>query len=247
MSDESKSYPPSDLKLERLRRQGIIARSSEVSSFGVIIGLIIACSALASGAGSSVATLLKRCLAGACADTPAQTVAEGFSTVLIVNGLVFVLIVGCLVLVEIVQNKGLFTPGAWRFNFAIPFSFSQNLGETRRRFPGFIFKNGLFACGWIAVCYMLLIAAFQEIIPSVTMLTASEFDPDQLGFYQRFVVQVLIASAAAGFFFAVLSWFVAILQFRREHQMSRSELEQEYREIEPPPELRRARQELRDL
>lgn len=246
MSDDNKSYPPSDLKLERLRRQGIIARSAEVSSFGVVVGLIIACFAVVSGAGSAIVNLLERCLAGECAAAPDELIAQNFSALFIVNGLVFVLIIGCLILVDIVQNKGLFTPGAWRFDLGAPFSFSKNLGALRSGFFTQLFKNGLFTIGWLAVCYLLFIAAFQEIIPSVTMLTASSVDDSQIEFYWKFAVRVLIASGTAAFFFAMLSWFVAALQFRQEHQMSRAELEQEYREMEAPPELRRARQELRD-
>lgn len=246
MSDDDKNYPASDLKLERLRRQGVIARSSDLSSFAIVLGLVLGCCVLVNGAGEVVVGILRICLSGNCAQSPQALMAENVYAMLVVNGLVFVLIVGCLVLVDIVQNKGLFTPGAWRFNLGAPFSFSSNISQTKRRFVGVFLKNALFVGGWLAVVYMLFIAAFQEIIPSVTMMAASEVGAQHWQFYQDFAVQVLIASASACFFFAVLSWFIAILQFRREHRMSRTELEQEYREMEPPPELRRARQDVRD-
>lgn len=243
---ESRNYPPSELKLERLRRAGVIPRSSDVSSFGIVLGLVLSCCALVSGAGEAVVSLLKRCLSGACSTQAPQLVAEGASVLLAVNALVLLLIVGCLLLADLVQNRALFTTGAWGFRAGRAFSAGENLASLRRGLATAVLKNAVFITGWLGVAYLLFVAAFQGIIPDVTIVSAPAVEQPHLQFYRAFAVQVLIASVSASFFFALLSWFLAVLQFRREHSMSRSELEQEYREMEAAPELRRARQEVRD-
>ncbi|MCB0358049.1 MAG: EscU/YscU/HrcU family type III secretion system export apparatus switch protein [Bdellovibrionales bacterium] len=246
MSSDSKQYPPSDTKLEKLRRDGIVPVSKDCTSAavagGVAVGLMLAVgtygtvlrdwfrSALGeSSAGDGVATVLRDRLMDVV-----ELSAWLFFGVLIVVGIS-----------HLVQTRALLAPAALRWNVGTIFRWGGNVADSFRERAGEALGGALQALCWIGVVLLGLLYAFQRLAPGGKL--APQQERTALAEFLSRAGEVFFGGLAVGvgylIFVALLSRFLVVLRFTREHSMTRAEVEAETREHEVRPEIRAARRE----
>ena len=230
MSDE-RPYPPSDVKLAKLRLAGIVPRSRDVQAFAVCLGAMIGCwlsgryllEALPArfhvpegGFDSSELWMLL------------PTLVKG-SALFIVPLFVVVAIVGGL------QTRFLFQLELFQFSIGRMFRLWNNLISNSKQRLVLSVLSMAKVLGWSWLCVTL----GSVLLPGLL----SQWDdlPSAWTGGMREVRIVLFATLGYLFFFAVLSRVVVVLVFRQTHRMSRSELEAEYRETEPSQDIKAAR------
>ena len=261
MSDGEKRYQPSDLKLERLRRDGVMPFSMDVLTFAAILGFFIGCAALFNSLSSEI---IARCRdaweAGGFAAESAVSTGAGIVTAL--RGVLFLtsavlLPVFILVLLSgTLQTRFFFGFSALRPQWSALFQLHRlSLAEMGRRF-GLAILSLCKVSLWLGLAVLAFLSLFLPIFPEglpasrrasgVISQQVTGSSPAFAGELVRYKEQLVVLAAAAlgaAFFIGVLSRIASVLYFQYQHRMSRAELEAEYRESEPAPEVRDAQRE----
>lgn len=260
---ENAEFPASELKLLRLRREGIIPFSGHVLTFGCLLALFIliktSCFGMVSGFFNEVSGWQLGLLSGS-AEVNLESVSL-MSLKMALVSLLFIFFV--VVLCGLLQTRFLFSFKAISPSLANIFQ-----GFSGGMFGRFLvsFETLLSALGWmfIAVLSCIYLLADADVFvksEKVESLLRNEYQYIQQ--YSRAgpsirisrgrgleVVQELqrvkgkIERVVAGatiysLFLGVMSYFVEYLRFHKRHRMSRSEVEQEISEEELSPEIRR--------
>lgn len=244
MADESKIFPPSDHKLQELRRAGIVPQSEDVRHFAAFLAAA-AVLIWISGAAVELTDLCAKSFSGGVS---AEGQA-GFLFRLLLGSLGF--IAGAILLAGLIQTRFLF-----RFRVIQPRLQDR---ETRRtpegagRFSVTVLRF-LKGAAWVAVAALTMASLFEEFVrqsPDRALASIFGFPEGGSGsalllgsdFAWTTVAAKRFAMALFAFsgFLAMASWFTAVWAFRYAHRMSRAEVEAEAREQEVRPEVRAAR------
>lgn len=258
MADETKSFPPSELKLDRLRRQGLFPLSREVLSFAVVLGVLLGftiCGSLI------VPALLDAASAALGAEGDPASV-EGVRSAVAAAKRLFAAGAATLVLpvalgvllAGLVQSKFLVAPGLASPSFSRLFQLDSLLPAAYRGHALRASARLLLTAAWLAAAGVLIHKAIgdskvAESSPQVISQLFERTDAHAEGQpLSRAVAragselyQGWFAAAAFSFFAAVISYILLLIRFRDQHRMTRAEVEAEYREMEPAPEAREAR------
>lgn len=238
MAVDSPHYPPSELKLSRLRREGIVPYSRDTLLIGVVGGVILglAVAWLVFGAGyvDSVIQAYKTPLP--VSPSPRQMTKitmDSFLSFARMGGIVIGLITACVLLVGLLQTRFLFTLQTIRFSF----------GSAGRERAAQVFGI-LKAISLIAVLALVLRFLVVEYLPRY-FSQGDYFVPGpvetQLTVWFAPVLRYYVLSIfAIVIFVGIVGRFLAVIRFYQQHGMTRDELMQELRESEASPEVRQA-------
>jgi len=258
MSSELKNYPAADIKLQRLRKAGVTPRSADLTSAAVCLGLTLGVVVAYSGLETELLEYLRKALelklSSENGDVQIGIMWNYLSRILF---LVFLPLLVCVVLVDAYQAKFVFTLRPIYSELGRGFNVAANLLEGLLR--RILFAGGDFVkvVAWIAVAALLIWFSLEEFI-SVVGGSSDTGQQYVLNWDNReslangigvagnkLLFFVVLAALVFVVFVGVLSRFVAVLNYRREHQMTRSELDAEYREMEGSPEFKAARRDAR--
>lgn len=239
----TKQYPPSDTKLEKLRRSGVIPQSRFVDMAGILSGLLIGVVAF-----RSVGLVEVR---GFARESWSQSglsaeLAQNFFSVLGKSAGVFLFVyVAIRIVGGIISTRGLFTFGAVGFNPGRMFAWRQNIVSQKFSFFSILLYIAVLTA-WGVLSWLLGFYFFREFSDSGNLNLPGVGSATEAGGMLTFVLEniigwVLGAAVILGLAAAAIGYFVASLEFRKSHAMTRSELEAEYRETEVSPQMRQAR------
>jgi flagellar biosynthetic protein FlhB len=269
MSSETKPFPPSELKLERLRREGAVPFSRDVLTIGTILGVIVGFWILSINGASSFYRYSIEIFSQGIGSEPLDMeqfksglkemlrVAVEHGMMLLVSFVVpvltFVLLLGLLQTKFLISFETL-KPDVTRF-FSI-----GNLAPmaiARQALKGCVLA--IKAIAWVFVSLLLLRYVLQNLVASPYFESGSALEfagngmelTEMVGkaFEQRIIEggdalrEILFFSLGFAFMLGLASFFARVFQFQREHRMSRAEVEDEYREMEAAPEFKTALRE----
>ena len=234
MSMENKTYPPTELKLRKLRRAGIVAVSEYVLSAGVVFGTLLSSYLLAVWG-------FEMLLAYATELYLNPQVQQPFPVYRFLALILGVGIVPCLLLGSL-QTKFLVSLNAClpRFSGLIRFPNPFNPENFRSAVASL-----LAVLGWILVISLLVFGNFIEGSLGVEgFKDAALGGQEEKGVFVRAEIEKTfqifsIAAASYFIFLSSLSWFVVYLRFLKQHRMTKSEIEAEIKEEEVSPEVKR--------
>lgn len=256
MSGEDTPFPPSEQKLRRLRDEGQLPRSEELNLFGAFAGMFLAAGVIAKSGGPALEELAR----------------EGFSTVMLspagfagvtmklaIPSIVFIA-AGALLL-QGLQNRFFFRPQLVGFNLGRLFQGWSSVLRVGSRLSMFAGSLALTLI-WSAVGWVLLRTAHerfrdvfarglapaggdQAALTDLAAKLAAELS-DVLGIFVQLFATAFAAILGTAFLIGAVSRFVHVLRFRREHGMTRAEVEAENRETELSPDIRRRIGELHE-
>ena len=259
MAGDLKNFPPSALKLERLRSEGIVPGSTDVLIFAAVLGLFVGIFVLSS-------TVLEELLAYTrsvfIASSLRQEADLRSGLLIALRSISAVVLPLCcaVLLIGMLQNKFLFVWKIITFNMSRLFVAGQYIGRFFERI-GSSLLAALRVCCWLGVCLLLLRYISLLLVPAVIipdfkfaeLLLSMNSSSGAIVGFDAYADRLLgplkhlfILSLAFSFFVGILSYFIAVLAFYREHRMTRQEVESENRELEHSPELITARNEYRD-
>lgn len=241
MSSEHKPYPASELKLERLRREGVIPVSLEFAFFALLLGAALGGYVLVQGLSSTLEEFATSSFSHKAEPTDVSArVREGMLVLAKCGVYFFVPLLFVFLVVSGLQTKFLFSFAALRVRFGRLFSFDQlSFGGMWLRCAG-TFLRLCVGVLWIAFCgavfWFLIIPQLNEFFMyspgggKKVLSLVSEVT--------RFGLPLVISALA---FAGVIGGFALLLmryRFFSEHRMSRAEVEKEHRETEAPRQTR---------
>ncbi len=263
MSEESKPYPASELKLERLRDDGVVPYSQEVESAAIVLGLFavvllfgsLLCSKLMEFATEAFAFHADEAyfLSAQFKESSLAAASSTAETLVFALGLVLLPLFLAVFVLGLLQTRFLFVPAALRFRLSSLFSLGElSPAQLFPRFSRSLVSASLFVLS-LVLSFILLRYFFTEIADSGyaslrfrSNIKSSFAGGDKLPLLAFVESMTYFAGGALAFFSVMLgvgAYFVRVLGFKRIHRMSRAELEAEYREMETSPELRSAQRE----
>lgn len=242
-ANEEKIFPPSETKLERLRKEGVIPFSRGLTNFAIVLGVSLSIVVLV-GLGEEITEFIKQML------SESQTTKEGVvQSLLLARGMFYKLSFYSL-LVVLLPVLGI---GLYQTKFLITF---RRIGVDFGRV--FTLSSNLFAGGWSRVQtgfgslivsslwggLFCLVVAFLLAEDSSGFRKMLDGNPgDEMRNFQAFFVKVGVFSLVFCFFMGVLSRLGVVLRYNHQHRMSRSELETEGKESEVSSEIRSAQRQ----
>jgi len=239
MPDQEKNSPPSELKLSHLRQAGIVPFSRDLMTGAVVAGLTIGLMVLFAKHVPEIAYWfvehVKKDIGVLNANSAQKIVPEimlertgAFSTKLL---LWTIALIGPILLAAIVigalQTKFLFTFA--RFGFGS--TYVRKLDFKQRLYLAILnlLKVGIVSFVFVAIMFF----SFGYLISI-----------ENVGQGKIFIFKLLLITLVLALIIGVISRIVVVLNFKREHRMTRDELAQESREGESPPDVKRAIKEL---
>jgi flagellar biosynthesis protein FlhB len=258
MADDAKRFPATELKLERLRSDGIVVQSREVLLFAAVVGVGIGISTLITLWHPDFIGYAKSSFSDPSSDT------AGLSKLF--EQAKYFLAFGVLLFCGLV-SLAVFVLGLLQTRFLVVFK--QLVPDFGRILPSLPFapiagmKRVIRSTILLAVVLVFFIWYLKQLFLDYNqevVRTLSALDLDA-GYSRAAIVQALQAPldflrSWAHFFFMCMSFmlfFLAIgcylldyFSFRRAQRMTRSELEEEYREMETPGDFDSSRRELLD-
>ena len=258
MASDLKQFEPSELKLERLRREGVVSTSLDLITFAAIVGLFIGFSICIAQEGTAFRSLASSSF------SEVDLVKDDFrglknlfteGSMLIFRCLAWILgtvLVGVL-LTGLIQTRFLITAAQIRLDFSRLFLSGGGLvsGFFRRLVGGSLVALKLLA--WIVVALLIVYYIYSDELPStkldglslsfaqvegVNKVISSELEHGRVVLHRAW-----LTALAFSFFVGIGSYFIGLIMFRRRHRMTRAEVEAEYREMETSPEFRSARRD----
>ena len=231
MSD--KKYPPSDLKIESLRSQGIVPISRDVNFFSILLGLVAFIIFFISYAAPEFSNLIEKSFS--TTTNPIEQI-WAILSVAVKYSLILLGIICVSVFVSVfLQTKFLFSLRALLPSFSnLWFS-----GEKISKKILFLLLSFFKLAVWIGIFALFCRYVFDSLLNIEFVLTSVEYD------YASNVFLIFII-VALGFciLLSVLSRIAVVLAFKREHSMTREELIREQQETEVRPEIRAKQREL---
>ena len=262
----SQTFPPTELKLDKLRKSGIVPFSNDVTSFAVILGSGLGLLLAYSIYRQPLQEWIKTAWTLGPNESQAVLAAQAYVLLKLITGLAACFLFPVLTLVFVLgglQTRFLFAPGLLgpdlgRF-FRSPNALWQGSGG---RFAQAFFSTVKVLC-WLLVAALLFnylwneaLAPSSSIAPNAASVQAGMPGSDTGHVLRELQVESKVRAASSAlrpfwttalilsFFIAVLSRYIAVLRFREAHRMSRAEYEEELRETEPSPEFKGLRREL---
>lgn len=245
MADD-KQFPPSELRLERLREQGVVPFSRELSSavvFLVLAAVMLLALALVRRESIAIFRFVARywTVAPASSGGTHAFVEQFVALSITIAALVFV---GVL-LGGLLQNRFLWAPKAlgrrgslWNFNLFNGLT-ARIVRLGLAGLAAFISVAAALASGadWFASINAPTTAAVALDVTAATREIAEMRLFSFWSFLQRMIGMGVIGLLLWG----VLAKLYVVYNFRQMHRMTRAEVEAELRETEPSPELRARR------
>lgn len=240
MAEGEKSFPPSETKLQNLREAGIYPTSRDFNSLALIVGALLG---LSLSVPDLVALAQKGFSSEALVVEPSLLLSRYFA---IGSGLGLKLllpIVICRILSGMLQS---------RFHIAWPARSRYYLDEPGWTTMSRRLQVAILSLGKIGLVFFLLFiffghaseGNFAEDITQISRASHPVAPSDLQGLRNRLgerIGSALFLGVALASFFGILSLMGARIQFRRDHGMTRSEVEAESREFDVKPEMREAR------
>lgn len=240
MAEGEKSFPPSESKLQNLRDAGIYPTSRDFNSMALIFGALLGIAIVSSD-------IVKLAQKGFSSDTlllePSILLPQYFTIGWGLGLKLLLPIVICRVLSGLLQS---------RFHLAWPARVRYFLDEPGWTSVSRRLQVALLSLGKVGLIFFLLFLFFghasegnfaddiTEISRTSRPIVMSELSGLRSRLGER-VMSGLFLGVALASFFGILSLLVARIQFRRDHGMTRSEIEAESREFDVKPEMREAR------
>lgn len=274
---EERPYPPSDQKLAKLRSAGIFARTPELFFFAALGALLLSILYFERIGSRGVLELFEdQFRKGGVGDGreaaelwSGENLHELLAAVVRLTAVPLVISLVAVLLVGLFQSRFLLiSPG---FDLGrIVGNFSAWSAQRGMRLRGALLRSaqllGLLALGYLAALSLMTLltgALIPEKIPFDSQLVSGETEAIAKGIAAQSEVlktareQLLVAAAQfrgtaatlLGFaaLLALVCRFAAVLAYRRQHGMSREELQAELRESEASPEMKGAVRDLRTL
>ncbi len=246
---EGKPFPPSDHKLQQLRRKGIIPWSPELIGFGAMAGAAVGVLLFLKGSVPELLAVARQGWSGAILELNASNRIQNLLWISAAR-LLFPIVLGALI-VGLLQSRFLFLFQRIGFRFQ---RFRGAGSEGYRRS-----LQGRFALLGAALVWALIVAfllfptlqqyleiSFQRVELSSPAAPARLLDSARLEMVELQAQLFLCGGVGLGFLFsiAVVSRFVAGLSFRAQHGMTRAELEAENREFQGSEVVRQRLQDI---
>ena len=233
MSSGEKRFPPSELKLERLRSSGIVPRCPHVITAGVVIALPLVLSSSLEIFLPDITDLSTKAFSS---DTFVRADLLNFFWLLFYSSVVAIGVVAAVVLlVGGIQNRFLFAWSALSVDFTRLFSLGG--GSARNRLFSLLGKVTLVVI-WVFVATVVLRYCLGAQRLQVLEFAEQSVTDALSGVKNTFFV-LAGSLILVSFFVAIVSRILAVWSFRKDHFMTRQELEAEYREAEGNPQRRR--------
>jgi len=260
MSDSSQSFPPSDIKLAKLRQVGALPFSANVMHLSIFLGAFIAVWFVRRFYGFSFIDSVKEQFFFLGRTSKDDLVDQLIAAAGLIGVSLVVFIVPVLLAVFIaggIQTRFLFSSRALSVDFGRVFSFFGNIAASWR--AGIIVAGSalILIASWFSVVSLLVYYIFSDIVTSVTIQGALAVPFAGADIRRMVILELLgqlwelfavffVVFLAYGLFVAIPSRFLVLLRFHRMHRMSRAEVEAELREYEVAPELILARSQRND-
>lgn len=222
---EEKAFPPTELKLRKLRRQGIVAVSEYVLSASIVCGFLLAQFIFADDIWSLLIDFSRERFQ---AEQGNAASFKDFAILLItLLGMLLGFCTALVLLVGALQTKFFFSSTAFFSRMRVPFGMPQWSG-SRPLMPL------LALLAWSLVFGIAFAGLIETISPNGVFLRGDIPYALVNGAFQTMFV------AIAGFMvvLALISWFGTYFSFLREHRMTKSEMIAEIKEEEMKPEMK---------
>jgi flagellar biosynthesis protein FlhB len=248
MADGIKNYPPSELKLQRLREQGVFPRSAVALAAAVVLGTFVAFHLSSRLLSPALKDFAIRSFNGSVGAN--ELVIEAWSVT-------FLAIVCCLLpmlsitlLLGLLQSRFFFRFSQASIDLSRISQGLSNLGISVSAILSLLLLSSM-AMIYFYIAYSLLMESAQEFFQQLLMQghnsgvlglpkrvggslsRLQELIDSGFGLFNQLWLISLFFCLILGLSCYLVRWFV----FRREQMMSRSELEAEFREQEASPEM----------
>ncbi len=238
--DEGRTEEPSEVKLEKARKEGRVVKSQELNGALVmlsgVVTLMVIGRWLLVQMESALRYFFTRCAEQELAN-PAYAVAfAAFFLKMVLPVAVVGLIAG--VFTNIAQNKG------WLFSTKpIEFQFSKILPRFGQYFKKTLFSaEGAFNVAKSLVKVAVISGAaylfIRSNIPNLLMLLQTHNVEGAVGLIASIAIRILAAAAIFFLVIAIPDYFVQKHQFMESMRMTKQEVKEEYKEMEGDPEVK---------
>ena len=246
-----KDFPPTELRIQRLRDEGIVPFSSEMSSLFVVLAIVLLVSLGRYYLLSVPGGVEKFATSYFAWDANGKSI--GFGEVSVIFACILFLSLGVLAFVllgGLLQNRFLWATSALGKSLSLV-SFSKFFGIRSR--IGVTILRSLLALALFVVAIALIrsivtdyFGAYQQIVSNGSLKAdVSRLLSLQLLSFVDYLIKALWGSVAILAAIAVVSRVIVVQSFRLQYSMTREEIEAEQRETEPSTEVR-DRQRIRD-
>lgn len=257
MASEDKRFPATELKLTRLRQAGVIPLTADCLTFAAYLGMLLGVVSLIRVSSAQLTTASEVVFRSTAADEGSANALMDLAAAFGMSVLAFLVpLVLAVCIVGALQTKFLLTFSQLGLNFSRLFQWpAVSVGRS---------LSGLFyvlrSAAWITVSILCIRYFFDQLqlLPRPAfsyiqdLFQASNNKSGAIAkISQLFLVpgmemlmQTLRTLLLITFFVAVVSYVLTWLKFKREHMMTRGEVESEQREQEQSPEFSQRRRDI---
>lgn len=238
--DEGRTEEPSELKIERARKEGRVAKSQDLNSSLVFLFAVLTLILLGKFIFQSCAEILifffERVLSKEVMNS-----SLGFAFINYLLKIVLpIAVVGIVVCVisNIVQNKGMIfslKPVTPNFSKIIP-KFGEYFKNTLFSFKGAF--NIIKSIGKVLIIIIIAYIMLRRDIPVLLMVIRNGQILVAIGKMAVMVAQILVIVAVVFLIIAIPDYFVNKKEFIESMKMTKQEVKQEYKEMEGDPEIK---------
>jgi flagellar biosynthetic protein FlhB len=238
--DEGRTEEPSELKIERARKEGRVAKSQDLNSSLVFLFAVLTLILLGKFIFQSCAEILifffERVLSKEVMNS-----SLGFAFINYLLKIVLpIAVVGIVVCVisNIVQNKGMIfslKPITPNFSKIIP-KFGEYFKNTLFSFKGAF--NIIKSIGKVLIIIIIAYVMLRRDIPVLLMVIRNGQILVAIGKMAVMVAQILVIVAVIFLIIAIPDYFVNKKEFIESMKMTKQEVKQEYKEMEGDPEIK---------
>nr|MBQ2233801.1 EscU/YscU/HrcU family type III secretion system export apparatus switch protein [Treponema sp.] len=238
--DEGRTEEPSELKIERARKEGRVAKSQDLNSSLVFLFAVLTLILLGKFIFQSCAEILifffERVLSKEVMNS-----SLGFAFINYLLKIVLpIAVVGIVVCVisNIVQNKGMIfslKPITPNFSKIIP-KFGEYFKNTLFSFKGAF--NIIKSIGKVLIIIIIAYIMLRRDIPVLLMVIRNGQILVAIGKMAVMVAQILVIVAVIFLIIAIPDYFVNKKEFIESMKMTKQEVKQEYKEMEGDPEIK---------
>ncbi len=237
--DEGKTEQPSDYRLQKAREEGRVAKSAELCSALVMLFTVLTVVIMGSRILGWCEDVLRFYFTRINEDMMSAAFSAAFFHYFLIIALP-VAIVGFIagVLANIVQNRGFIfstKPLTPQFSKIVP-HFGQYLTKTLFSFEGFF--NVAKSIVKIVIISILSFILIRGDLPKILELLNTGSVRLAVGRIAGMAAQLLIVCAVLFIIISIPDYFVQRREFMRSMMMTKSEVKQEYKEMEGDPEVK---------
>jgi len=262
MSESSKIFPPSDLKLERLRREGVVPYSQEFNTAAFFIGISAAIFVFVYLSWEPIWKFFNTSFAASQLgrDELGDSMRDAVQLVLSKTALVLVLTSLIVLLCGLYQTKFLLRFQLLAPSFARVFDFSRvvkslSFGHLGKAVVGL--TKGILWVSLAAICIRQMVVTLIHIFPEQIVVAlrqivqaSSNKAASNSQFIKVYIAKafevlsgVLIWALVFLLLLGVLSRIIVMVSYFRRHQMTRAEVDAEAKEMDVSPQIHQERRE----